>query len=102
MALEYGEAFGFPVWINWCGVLAGKGQFGKADQGIFSYWIRSWRENRPLRYIGFEGTGAQVRDCLHPKDLVTVLKKQMVAGTGDGIWKMGDRESEKAKSGGLS
>ena len=77
LALEYGEAFGFPVWINRCGVLAGKGQFGKADQGIFSYWIRSWRENRPLRYIGFGGTGAQVRDCLHPVDLVPVLKKQM-------------------------
>ena len=77
LAMEYGEAFGFPVWINRCGVLAGKGQFGKADQGIFSYWIRSWRENRPLRYIGFEGTGAQVRDCLHPVDLVPVLKKQM-------------------------
>jgi CDP-paratose 2-epimerase len=77
LALEYGEAFGFPVWINRCGVLAGKGQFGKADQGIFSYWIQSWRENRPLRYIGFEGTGAQVRDCLHPVDLVPVLKKQM-------------------------
>jgi CDP-paratose 2-epimerase len=82
LAMEYGEAFGFPVWINRCGVLAGKGQFGKADQGIFSYWIRSWRENRPLRYIGFEGTGAQVRDCLHPKDLVTVLHKQMRRDSG--------------------
>ena len=90
LALEYGEAFGFPVWINRCGVLAGKGQFGKADQGIFSYWIRSWRENRPLRYIGFGGTGAQVRDCLHPKDLVPALKKQMAAGAGDGRWEMGD------------
>jgi CDP-paratose 2-epimerase len=90
LAMEYGQAFGFPVWINRCGVLAGKGQFGKADQGIFSHWIRSWRENRPLRYIGFEGTGAQVRDCLHPVDLVPVLKKQMVAGAGDGRWKMGD------------
>jgi CDP-paratose 2-epimerase len=77
LAMEYGDAFGFPVWINRCGVLAGKGQFGKADQGIFSFWIRSWKENRPLRYIGFEGTGAQVRDCLHPVDLVPVLKKQM-------------------------
>ena len=79
LALEYGEAFGFPVWINRCGVLAGKGQFGKADQGIFSYWIRSWRENRPLKYIGFDGRGSQVRDCLHPRDLVQVLKKQMAS-----------------------
>ena len=77
LAMEYGDAFGFPVWINRCGVLAGKGQFGKADQGIFSFWIRSWKENRPLRYIGFGGRGEQVRDCLHPKDLVPVLKKQM-------------------------
>src|SRR5450756_1443354 len=29
LALEYGGAFGFPVWINRCGVLAGAGQFGK-------------------------------------------------------------------------
>jgi CDP-paratose 2-epimerase len=30
LALEYGAAFGFPVWINRCGVLAGAGQFGTA------------------------------------------------------------------------
>ena len=82
LAMEYGDAFGFPVWINRCGVLAGKGQFGKADQGIFSFWIRSWKENRPLRYIGFGGKGAQVRDCLHPKDLVPVLLKQMTRDSG--------------------
>jgi len=28
VALEYGHAFGFPVWIDRCGVLAGAGQFG--------------------------------------------------------------------------
>lgn len=77
LAIEYGAAFGFPVWINRCGVLAGPGQFGKADQGIFSYWIHSWRAGRPLRYIGFNATGKQVRDCLHPRDIVPVLLKQM-------------------------
>jgi len=76
LALEYGEAFGFPVWINRCGVLAGPGQFGKADQGIFSYWIHSWKSGRPLRYIGFNASGKQVRDCLHPGDIVPVLLKQ--------------------------
>lgn len=76
LALEYGQAFGFPVWINRCGVLAGAGQFGKADQGIFSYWIHSWRAGRALRYIGFGGTGKQVRDCLHPRDLVSLLVRQ--------------------------
>ena len=79
LALEYGEAFGLPVFINRCGVLAGAWQFGRADQGIFSYWIHSWRAQRPLKYIGFGGHGHQVRDCLHPRDLVAVLEKQFVS-----------------------
>jgi len=79
LALEYGEAFGLPVFVNRCGVLAGAGQFGRADQGIFSFWINSWRRKRPLKYIGFGGHGHQVRDCLHPLDLVAVLEKQFAA-----------------------
>ena len=55
LALEYGMDFDFPVWINRCGVLAGAGQFGRADQGIFSYWINAWLRQRPLNYIGFNG-----------------------------------------------
>ncbi len=81
MALEYGDTFKFPVWINRCGVLAGAGQFGRPDQGIFSYWINSWLRQRPLKYIGFGGKGFQVRDCLHPRDVVSLLIKQM--GTGE-------------------
>ena len=79
MALEYGETFGFPVFINRCGVLAGAGQFGRADQGFFAYWINSWLHKRPLKYLGFGGHGHQVRDCLHPRDLVPLLEKQMAA-----------------------
>lgn len=77
LILEYGKCFDFPVWINRCGVMAGAGQFGKPDQGIFSYWIHSFREKKPLKYIGFGGKGLQVRDALHPKDLVPLLIKQM-------------------------
>jgi CDP-paratose 2-epimerase len=77
LACEYAEAFGLPVFINRCGVLAGAGQFGKIDQGIFSFWIHSWRAQRPLKYIGFKGTGFQVRDCLHARDLVPLLVKQI-------------------------
>ena len=82
IALEYGSAFGFPVWINRCGVLAGAGQFGRADQGIFAYWLNAHLRRRPLRYIGFDGGGHQVRDCLHPRDLLPLLQKQ-IAETGD-------------------
>ncbi|HWA10196.1 MAG TPA: NAD-dependent epimerase/dehydratase family protein [Opitutaceae bacterium] len=88
LALEYGEAFGLPVFINRCGVLAGAGQFGRPDQGIFAYWINSHLRRRPLKYIGFEGRGHQVRDCLHPRDLAPLLERQFSAPslpTGDRI-----------------
>ena len=84
LALEYGATFGFPVWINRCGVLAGAGQFGRADQGIFAYWINALLRRQPLRYIGFDGQGHQVRDCLHPRDLLPLLEKQFAARTGTG------------------
>jgi CDP-paratose 2-epimerase len=82
LALEYSATFDFPVWINRCGVLAGAGQFGKADQGIYSFWIHSWLQRQPLKYLGFGGHGHQVRDCLHPGDLVPLLWKQFDAGMG--------------------
>ncbi len=76
LALEYASAFDFPVWINRCGVLAGAGQFGRPDQGIFTYWIHAYLRRKPLRYIGFNGSGHQIRDCFHPRDLVPLLLKQ--------------------------
>ncbi|MEK6744843.1 MAG: NAD-dependent epimerase/dehydratase family protein [Nitrospirota bacterium] len=81
LALEYGDTFGFPVWIDRCGVLAGAGQFGRPDQGIFAFWINAWRRRRPLTYIGFGGKGYQVRDCLHPRDLMPLLIKQTSPGS---------------------
>ena len=77
MALEYGAAFGFPVWINRCGVLAGAGQLGTAEQGIFSYWLHAHASRRPLRFIGFGGRGFQVRDAFHPDDLAALIAIQM-------------------------
>lgn len=77
LALEYGAAFSFPVWIDRCGVLAGAGQFGTSEQGLFSYWIHAWARRRPLRYIGFGGRGLQVRDALHPADLAELIWRQM-------------------------
>lgn len=92
-AQEYGSIFGFPVFINRCGVLAGAGQFGKADQGIFSFWLHSWKRKRGLKYLGFNGSGFQVRDCLHPFDLAdliccqlnTTLAKGSIYNVGGGI-----------------
>ncbi len=77
LAMEYAHAFHMPLWINRCGVLGGAGQFGTAEQGIFSYWIHAYAGKRPLRYIGFNGTGHQVRDVLHPEDLAALILAQI-------------------------
>jgi CDP-paratose 2-epimerase len=84
VALEYGYAFDFPVWINRCGVLAGAGQFGLIAQGIFSYWMHAHMARCPLRYIGFGGLGLQVRDAFHPDDLARLLQLQMSDGCARG------------------
>ncbi|HZZ29228.1 MAG TPA: NAD-dependent epimerase/dehydratase family protein [Pirellulales bacterium] len=90
LALEYGQAFGFPVIINRCGVLAGGTQFGVAAQGIFSFWVRAYAQRRPLQYIGFDGAGHQVRDALHPHDLADLLALQMLQTPSSGeIWNVG-------------
>ncbi len=90
MAMEYGHAFHLPVAINRCGVLVGDGQFGTAEQGIFSYWVRAWASGRRLTYLGFEGTGNQVRDALHPADLADLIERQIRSGAAaSGIWNVG-------------
>ncbi|TWU56918.1 CDP-paratose 2-epimerase [Rubripirellula tenax] len=77
MAIEYGLTYDFPVRINRCGVIGGAGQFGRADQGIFAFWIHSHLRKKPIRYIGFGGSGHQVRDCLHPRDLARLVNDQI-------------------------
>lgn len=77
LSLEYGMMYQFPVWVNRCGVMGGAGQLGHATQGIIAYWIHSYREGKPLRYIGFNGSGFQVRDCLHPRDLSDLIGLQL-------------------------
>lgn len=77
LALEYASAYDFPVWINRCGVVAGAGQFGKVDQGIVSFWIYQWMLGRPVSYIGFGGTGKQVRDFFSPEDLGRLICMQL-------------------------
>jgi len=78
LALEYHHGFGFPVWINRCGVIAGAGQLGKIDQGIFSYWIYQYLLQKPLKFIGYNGTGWQARDMLHPEDLFKLIWQQIM------------------------
>jgi len=85
LAKEYSNAFDFPLWINRCGILAGSGQFGKADQGIITYWMHRFLYRHPLRMLGFQGSGAQVRDCLHPEDLARLIHRQINEPQGQQI-----------------
>lgn len=74
---EYADAFGLRAVVNRCGVLAGPWQMGKVDQGVFSWWLLCHHFGRPLSYIGFGGSGKQVRDLLHVDDLVDLVEEQL-------------------------
>ncbi len=74
---EYVETYGLRAVIDRCGVIAGPGQFGKVEQGVFTYWVARHYYGRPLRYTGYGGTGKQVRDLLHPEDLFRLLLLQV-------------------------
>jgi CDP-paratose 2-epimerase len=68
---------GLRAVINRCGVVAGPWQMGKVDQGVFTYWLLAHQFGYPLGYIGFDGTGRQVRDLLHVEDLVDLVDEQL-------------------------
>lgn len=74
---EYADAFGLRAVTNRCGVVAGPWQMGKVDQGVFSWWLLSHLFERPLSYIGYGGSGKQVRDLLHVDDLVDLVDEQL-------------------------
>jgi CDP-paratose 2-epimerase len=76
---EYAAHAKLPVVINRCGVIAGPGQFGKTDQGVFTLWVARHFFQRPLKYTGFGGKGLQVRDLLHPDDLCDLLDAQIAS-----------------------
>ncbi|MDD5108721.1 MAG: GDP-mannose 4,6-dehydratase [Candidatus Omnitrophica bacterium] len=70
---EYIANYGLKGVINRCGVIAGPWQFGKVDQGVFTYWMLAHYFKQPLKYIGFGGKGKQVRDLLHVNDLFNLI-----------------------------
>jgi CDP-paratose 2-epimerase len=74
---EYASSFGFNAIINRCGVIAGPWQMGKVDQGVFTFWLLSHYFEDSLQYIGFGGTGKQVRDVIHVDDLIDLIEVQI-------------------------
>ena len=78
MVAEYADAYGIRYLINRCGVLTGPWQMAKADQGVIALWMAAHYFRRNLSYIGFDGSGRQVRDFLHIDDFCELLLEQIV------------------------
>ncbi len=76
---EYRVMYGIKAVINRCGVLTGPWQMGKVDQGVVVLWMARHVFGGVLNYMGFGGTGHQVRDILHVEDLYAVIRLQMAA-----------------------
>jgi CDP-paratose 2-epimerase len=74
---EYCAMYGLRAVINRCGLIAGPWQFGKVDQGVCMHWLLAHYFKLPLSYIGYGGTGKQVRDILHVNDLFSLIDLQI-------------------------
>ena len=74
---EYHHFYGLRTVVNRCGVLTGPWQMGKVDQGVVVLWVARHLWQQPLTYLGFGGTGKQVRDILHVDDLFDLVNYQL-------------------------
>lgn len=77
MVEEYHAMFGLRTVTNRCGVLTGPYQMGKADQGVVVLWMARHFWKKSLSYVGYGGTGKQVRDMLHIDDLFELIDLQL-------------------------
>ena len=74
---EYQALRGIQTVINRCGVLSGPWQMGKVDQGVLVLWLARHFYKAELSYIGYGGTGKQMRDVLHIDDLCELVAHQI-------------------------
>ena len=74
---EYEQMYGLRYVVDRCGVIAGPWQMGKVDQGVFTLWMGRHYFKRPLQYIGYGGSGKQVRDVLAVDDLGDLVLRQL-------------------------
>ncbi|MDP1725817.1 MAG: NAD-dependent epimerase/dehydratase family protein [Bacteroidota bacterium] len=77
MITEYNELKGLKTIINRCGVISGPWQMGKIDQGVLVLWLARHYFKGELAYIGYGGTGKQMRDVMHAEDLFDLIDHQI-------------------------
>ena len=86
---EFTDTYGLNSIIYRCGVIAGPGQFGKLDQGVFTLWVARHYFRQSLEYTGFGGKGKQVRDLLHPSDLFELINIESTPCRPGAIYNVG-------------
>ena len=74
---EYVAMYDLNIVVNRCGVITGPWQMGKVDQGVAALWVARHIYGGNLAYIGYGGTGKQVRDMLHVDDLLADLEQAL-------------------------
>ena len=77
MVEEFADAYAFRFVIDRFGLLTGPGQWGKSDQGVIAFWVAAHEFSLDLSYIGFGGSGKQVRDFLHVDDFCDLVLDQI-------------------------
>lgn len=77
MVEEYGDAYRLRCIVNRCGLLTGPWQMARSDQGVVALWLAAHVFRRGLSYVGFNGTGKQVRDFLHIEDFGELLLAEL-------------------------
>jgi len=77
MIEEFADAYNFRFIISRYGLITGPGQMAKSDQGVIALWVAAHHYRKDLSYIGFGGTGKQVRDFLHIDDVSELVLDQM-------------------------
>lgn len=97
---EYRAAFSLKAAVNRCSVIAGPWQMGKVDQGVVALWVLRHYFGKPLKYIGYGGTGKQVRDVLHVADLAELVDEQLTRFDAWDGW-LGNVGGERAISASL-
>lgn len=77
LLLELARDYNLRCGINRCSLITGPRQMGKSDQGIIPYWVAAHLYDQPLKFIGYQGKGKQVRDCLDVRDLCRLIDAQL-------------------------
>ena len=74
---EFSFMYKIKYIINRLGVISGPWQFGKQDQGFVSRWVWKHFNKKNMQYIGFGGTGSQIRDVIHILDVCKLIELQI-------------------------